>query len=146
MPWQVLRLGSAHFQMHCSVLTLAFGAVVIQPEHVTCGNNHLCGSAWRFSGKRFGTRRVQTHDPPPPAKATQKYSIRSTLNLDRINYIVTWLCVTVDGVRIGNRIYWTLIQLVTTINYDSLTELHTPKIVVTAAYINSSQSSLAFAW
>jgi hypothetical protein len=40
----------------------------------------------------------------------------------------------------------TLKQLVTTNNYDSLTELHTPKITVTTAHINSSQSSLAVAW
>jgi hypothetical protein len=31
-------------------------------------------------------------------------------------------------------------------NYDSLTELHTPKITVTTAHIKSSQSSLAVAW
>jgi hypothetical protein len=38
-----------------------------------------------------------------------------------------------DGVRIGNRIYWTLI-LVTTDNHDSHTELHTPKTAVTTVY------------
>jgi hypothetical protein len=37
--------------------------------------------------------------------------------------------VTVDGVLIGNRIYWTL-TLVTTNNYYNLTELHTPKITI----------------
>jgi hypothetical protein len=37
------------------------------------------------------------------------------------------------------------IQNVTTNNYDSLTELHTPKITVTTAHIKSSQSSLAVA-
>jgi hypothetical protein len=52
---------------------------------------------------------------------------------------------TIDGVWIGNRIYWTL-TLVTTNNYDSLTELHTPKITVTTAHIKSSESSLAVAW
>jgi hypothetical protein len=35
---------------------------------------------------------------------------------------------------------------VTTNNYDSLTELHTPKFAVTTAHIKSSQSSLAVAW
>jgi hypothetical protein len=50
-----------------------------------------------------------------------------------------------DGVSIGNRIYWAL-TLLTTNNYDSLTELHTPKITVTTANIKSSQSSLAVAW
>jgi hypothetical protein len=37
--------------------------------------------------------------------------------------------VTIDGVWISNWIYWTL-TLVTTNNYDSLTKLHTPKIIV----------------
>jgi hypothetical protein len=37
-------------------------------------------------------------------------------------------------------------QNVTTNNYDSVTELHTPKITVTAAHIKSSQSSVAVAW
>jgi hypothetical protein len=37
------------------------------------------------------------------------------------------------------------LQKVTTNNYDSLTELHTPKISVTTAYIKSSQLSLAVA-
>jgi hypothetical protein len=53
--------------------------------------------------------------------------------------------VTVDGVWIGNRIYWAL-TLVTTNNYDSLTELQTPKITVTTTRIKCSQSSLAVAW
>jgi hypothetical protein len=53
--------------------------------------------------------------------------------------------VTIDGAWIGNRIYWTL-TLVTTNNYNSLTELHTPKITVTTAHIKCSQSSLAVAW
>jgi hypothetical protein len=35
------------------------------------------------------------------------------------------------------------LQNVTTNNYDSLTELHTPKITVTATHMKSSQSSLA---
>jgi hypothetical protein len=39
-----------------------------------------------------------------------------------------------DGVWIGNWIYWTL-TLVTINNYDSLTELHTPKITVSTAHI-----------
>jgi hypothetical protein len=50
--------------------------------------------------------------------------------------------VTRDGVWIGNRIIGHL-QNVTTNNYDSLTELHTPQITVTTAHIKSSQSSLA---
>jgi hypothetical protein len=35
------------------------------------------------------------------------------------------------------------LQNVTTNNYDSLTELHTPKII---ANVKSSQSSIAVAW
>jgi hypothetical protein len=38
------------------------------------------------------------------------------------------------------------LQNVTTNNYDSLTELHTPKITVATTHINSSQSLLAVAW
>jgi hypothetical protein len=38
------------------------------------------------------------------------------------------------------------LQNVTTNNYDSLTDLHTPKIAVTTAHLKSSQSSLAVAW
>jgi hypothetical protein len=53
--------------------------------------------------------------------------------------------VTIDGIWIGNRIYWTL-TLVTRNNYYSLTELHTPKVTVTATHIQSPQSSLAVAW
>jgi hypothetical protein len=41
--------------------------------------------------------------------------------------------VNIDGVSIGNRIYWAL-KILTTSNYDSLTELHTPKITVTTAH------------
>jgi hypothetical protein len=48
------------------------------------------------------------------------------------NNIITWQ-MTVDWVSIGSRIYWTRKQLVTSNNYDSLTELRTPKITVTAA-------------
>jgi hypothetical protein len=44
---------------------------------------------------------------------------------------------TVDGVWIGNWICWTL-TLVTSNNYDSLTELHTPKITVSTAHLKSS--------
>jgi hypothetical protein len=54
--------------------------------------------------------------------------------------------VTVEGVKIGNRIYWTLKQLITTNNYDSVTELHSPQITVTATHIKSSRSSLVVAW
>jgi hypothetical protein len=53
--------------------------------------------------------------------------------------------VTTDGVWTGDWIYWAL-KLVTTNNYDNLTELHAPKITVTTAHIESSQSSLAVAW
>jgi hypothetical protein len=53
--------------------------------------------------------------------------------------------VTVGGVSTGNWIYWTL-TLVTTNNYDSLTELHTTNTTVTTAHIKSSHSSLAVAW
>jgi hypothetical protein len=38
------------------------------------------------------------------------------------------------------------LQIVTTSNYDSLTELYTSKATVTTAHIESSQSSLAVAW
>jgi hypothetical protein len=38
-----------------------------------------------------------------------------------------------------------LLQDVNTNNYDSLTELHTPKITVTTAHIKSYQSFLAAA-
>jgi hypothetical protein len=38
------------------------------------------------------------------------------------------------------------LSLVTTNNYDSLTELRTPKIIVTTTRIKSSQFSLAIAW
>jgi hypothetical protein len=48
--------------------------------------------------------------------------------------------VTIDEVWIGNRIYWT------TNNYDSPTELYSPKIIVTAAHKILTQSSLAVAW
>jgi hypothetical protein len=53
--------------------------------------------------------------------------------------------VTTDGDWIGNRIYWTLTE-VTTNNYDSLTELHTPEVTVTTSHTKSSHSSLAVAW
>jgi hypothetical protein len=53
--------------------------------------------------------------------------------------------VTIDWVCIGNWIYLTFTKL-TTNNYDSLTELHTPKITVTTAHIKCSQSSLAVVW
>jgi hypothetical protein len=57
--------------------------------------------------------------------------------------IVTWL--TINQVWTGNRIYWTF-TVVTTNNYDSLTELHIAKIAATAAHIKYSQSSLTVAW
>jgi hypothetical protein len=48
-----------------------------------------------------------------------------------ILFILSRNGVNIDGVCIGNRIYWTLRQLVTTNNYDSLAELHTSKITAT---------------
>jgi hypothetical protein len=45
--------------------------------------------------------------------------------------------VSIDGVWIGNRIYWTL-PLITTSNCDSLTELHTAKTAVTTAHVKPS--------
>jgi hypothetical protein len=50
------------------------------------------------------------------------------------------------GVATQNRIYLTLKQLVTTNNYETLTELYAPKITVATAHIKSSQSSLAVVW
>jgi hypothetical protein len=38
------------------------------------------------------------------------------------------------------------LQNVTTNNYDSLTDLHSPTITVTSAHIDSSQSYLAILW
>jgi hypothetical protein len=58
---------------------------------------------------------------------------------------VTLLSVTRDEVWIDKWVYWTL-TLVTTNNYDSLTEIHTPNITVTIAHIKSSQSSITVAW
>jgi hypothetical protein len=40
----------------------------------------------------------------------------------------------IDGVWIGNWIYWAL-TIVNTKNYDSLTELHDPDITVTIATV-----------
>jgi hypothetical protein len=53
--------------------------------------------------------------------------------------------VTIDEVWIGKWSYLTF-TLVTANIYDSLTELHTPKITVTTAHMESSHSSLAVAW
>jgi hypothetical protein len=53
--------------------------------------------------------------------------------------------VTIDEAWIGNQICWTLKEFLSTNNYDSPTELHTPKITVPTAHIKSSQSSLAIA-
>jgi hypothetical protein len=49
------------------------------------------------------------------------------------------------GVLVGKEIYWTH-PLVTTDNYDRITELHTPEIAVTTEHIKSSRSLLAVAW
>jgi hypothetical protein len=46
----------------------------------------------------------------------------------------------IDGVWIGNRIYWAL-----ALNYNNLTQLHTTNITVSTVCIKSSQSSLAVA-
>jgi hypothetical protein len=52
---------------------------------------------------------------------------------------------TTDKVWIGNWIYGTL-TLVTTNNYNSLSELHVSKSTVTITQTKSSQFSLAIAW
>jgi hypothetical protein len=54
--------------------------------------------------------------------------------------VLLLVSVTVDEVWIG---FIGLLQLVTTNNYDSLIELHTPKITVTTAHIETYQSFLA---
>jgi hypothetical protein len=59
-------------------------------------------------------------------------------------FVLSRVSVTIDGVWTGNWIYWTL-TLVTTNNYDSLTELRTQKITVTTAHVMSSQTSLVVA-
>jgi hypothetical protein len=46
--------------------------------------------------------------------------------------MVDW--VTVDGVRTGNRIYWTFEERNYKYNYDSLTEWNTIKITVNYNY------------
>jgi hypothetical protein len=53
------------------------------------------------------------------------------------------LRVTIDGVWISNRIYIEHLQNVNTNNYDSLTELLTPKITVTTAHIKFSQFAMS---
>jgi hypothetical protein len=50
---------------------------------------------------------------------------------------LTRLSVTRDEVCIDNWIYWT-VTLVTTNNYDSLAELHTPKSLLITAHMKSS--------
>jgi hypothetical protein len=56
------------------------------------------------------------------------------------------ITVTRGKVWIGNWIYWTR-KLVTENNEDgNLSELHIPNIIVTAAHIKTSQSSLANAY
>jgi hypothetical protein len=75
----------------------------------------------------------------PRRLATRSFLIHSLV------IISSRVLVTIDGVWTGTCIYWTL-TLVNTNNYGSLTELHTAKITVTAAHIESSQSSLAVAW
>jgi hypothetical protein len=56
------------------------------------------------------------------------------------------MCISVTQykVLIGNWVYWTS-TLITTNNYDSVTELQNPEITVTKADVKSSQSSLAVA-
>jgi hypothetical protein len=55
------------------------------------------------------------------------------------------MSVTIDGIWIGNWMYWTLTERNHTNDYDSLTELLTPKITVTTAHIKPSECSLAVA-
>jgi hypothetical protein len=50
------------------------------------------------------------------------------------SFILSRVWMITHGVWVGNPIYWTF-TLVTTNTYDSLTELHTPKITVTTAHI-----------
>jgi hypothetical protein len=53
--------------------------------------------------------------------------------------------VTVDGVWIRNRIYWTITER-NYKNQDNLTQIHTPKLTVTTTLTKSSQSSQAVTW
>jgi hypothetical protein len=58
---------------------------------------------------------------------------------------ITRLSVIIDVVYIGNRIYMTL-GFLTTNKYDSLTDLHAPRITIASVHVKSPQSSLAVAW
>jgi type IV secretory pathway TrbD component len=57
-------------------------------------------------------------------------------------HVIEWLY-TGFGLVIG---FIGHLQNVITNNYDSLTELHTPKITVTTAHVKSSRSLLAVVW
>jgi hypothetical protein len=60
------------------------------------------------------------------------------------HHIVTWVWLeTGFGLVTG---FTGLLQNITTNNYDSLTELHTPKIILTTAHTKCSHSLLAVAW
>jgi hypothetical protein len=76
----------------------------------------------------------------------EKYTKRTVLKIKEsgINVCHHFALNIATGVCIGNRSYWTL-TLETANNYESITELHTPKITVTA-HMKSSQTSLTVAW
>jgi hypothetical protein len=61
-----------------------------------------------------------------------------TVYCENLRKIHCHVIVTIDGVWIGNRIYWPLTH-VTTNNYDSSTELPTLNITVTTGHIKYSQ-------
>jgi hypothetical protein len=53
-----------------------------------------------------------------------------------------YTCMTTDGIWTGDRNYCSI----TDRNYNSLNDLHTLQITVTAAHIKSSMSSLVLSW
>jgi hypothetical protein len=70
-----------------------------------------------------------------------KESSPNVFKTEVLGKILSRVWVTIDGVWIGDLIYWPLIR--TARNYcNSLTHLHTLKITVTAAHIKSCMSSL----
>lgn len=54
---------------------------------------------------------------------------------NRINKLLSRVWVNIYGVWIANRMYWSLKHIATINNYESLTELRTPKETVTTAHI-----------